>query len=155
MDALKYVKDWTSEKGAELVEFALTFPLLLLVVMGIIDFGLLFQRYQVLTNAAREGARVGALPGYGNADIIARVDQYLLGTSLSSTTVTTTPGAPALLPIGGTGCITVIPVTTSFTHTYIFIGGIGNFFNQSFGTKTLTATASMRKEQPAVPCPGS
>ena len=39
-------------------------PLLLLVLFGIIDFGFMFQRYVVLTNAAMEGARVGILPGY-------------------------------------------------------------------------------------------
>ena len=33
-------------------------------MLGIIDFGFLFQRYEVVTNAAREGARVAILPGY-------------------------------------------------------------------------------------------
>ena len=55
---------WASERGAELVEFAFVFPTLLLVMLGIIDFGFLFQRYEVVTNAAREGARVAILPGY-------------------------------------------------------------------------------------------
>ncbi len=56
-------RGWRSESGAELVELALALPLLLLVVMGIIDFGFLFQRYEVVTNAAREGARIATLPG--------------------------------------------------------------------------------------------
>ena len=43
-------------------------PLLLLMLFGIIDFGFMFQRYVVLTNAAMEGARVGILPGYSDAD---------------------------------------------------------------------------------------
>ena len=75
MDALKYVRQWKSEKGAELVEFALTFPLLLLVMLGIIDFGLLLHRVQVLTNAAREGARIAVLPNYNQADVTARVNE--------------------------------------------------------------------------------
>ena len=58
-----------SQAGAELVEFALVLPLLLLVFGGIIDFGLLLQRQQVLTNAAREGARLAVLPGYAMADV--------------------------------------------------------------------------------------
>ena len=53
-----------SERGAELIEFALVFPVLLLVVLGIVDFGFLFQRMEVVTNAAREGARMAVLPGY-------------------------------------------------------------------------------------------
>ena len=40
---------------------ALTLPLLLLVVFGIFDFGFMFQRYEVVTNAAREAARIGVL----------------------------------------------------------------------------------------------
>ncbi len=47
-------------------------PLLLLVMFGIVDFGFLFQRYVVLTNAAMEGARVAVLPGYTDTDAEAR-----------------------------------------------------------------------------------
>src|SRR5207248_3214821 len=57
-----------SESGAELIEFALTLPLLLLLVLGIIEFGFMFQEYEVLTNAAREGARIAVLPTYGATD---------------------------------------------------------------------------------------
>ncbi len=47
------------------------FRLLLLIVAGIADFGFLFQRYEVVTNAAREGARLAVLPddGYTDADV--------------------------------------------------------------------------------------
>ena len=48
-------------------------PVLLLLVFGIVDFGFMFQRYVVLTNAAAEGARVASLPGYTAADAQARV----------------------------------------------------------------------------------
>ena len=66
-----------SEDGAQLVEFALVLPLLLLVVLGIAEFGFMFQRYEVVTNAAREGARLAVLPGYTDADVQARVAAYL------------------------------------------------------------------------------
>ena len=61
-----------SQAGAELVEFALVLPILLLVFGGIVDFGLLLQRQQVITNAAREGARLAVLPGYAIADVDGR-----------------------------------------------------------------------------------
>ncbi len=61
-----------SEKGAELIEFAFILPLLLFVVVGIIDFGFTFQRYEVVTNAAREGARIAVLPGYAATDACQR-----------------------------------------------------------------------------------
>ena len=76
---------WACERGAELVEFAFVFPLLLLVMLGIVDFGFLFQRYEVVTNAAREGARVAILPGYQTADVQARVNQYLTAGGLTPT----------------------------------------------------------------------
>ena len=71
------------DKGAELIEFALVFPLLLLVMFGIMDFGLLFQRYETVTNAAREGARIAVLPGYAQPDVQARVTQYLAAAGLT------------------------------------------------------------------------
>ena len=65
------------EAGSEIIECALALPLVLMVALGIVDFGLLFQRYEVVTNAAHEGARVAALPGYSNTDVQARVTSYL------------------------------------------------------------------------------
>ena len=55
-------------------------------MFGIMDFGLLFQRYETVTNAAREGARVAVLPGYAQADVQARVTQYLAAAGLDGDT---------------------------------------------------------------------
>ena len=63
MAPIKVLRRWRSEDGAQLVEFALVLPLLLFVVLGIAEFGFIFQRYEVVTNAAREGARIAVLPG--------------------------------------------------------------------------------------------
>ena len=51
-----------SERGAAIIETALTLPILLLVAVGIFEFGRAYQTWQVMTNAAREGARVAVLP---------------------------------------------------------------------------------------------
>ncbi len=75
---------WRSEHGAELIEFAIALPILLLVVAGIADYAFLFQRYEVITNAAREGARVGLLPDYDEDDIADRVNSYLAASGLAS-----------------------------------------------------------------------
>lgn len=48
------------EKGNVTLELAAVLPLLLLIVAGIIDLGLLFWEKEVLTNASREGARAAA-----------------------------------------------------------------------------------------------
>ncbi|MGI5862200.1 MAG: TadE family protein [Myxococcales bacterium] len=48
-------------RGAAALEFALVLPLLLLLVLGGIDWGFYFFAEQVVVNAAREGARAGSL----------------------------------------------------------------------------------------------
>ena len=60
-----------------MIEAAMTLPLLLLVCVGIIEFGRLYQTWQVMTNAAREGARIAVLPTQINGGVDARVRQYL------------------------------------------------------------------------------
>jgi Flp pilus assembly protein TadG len=50
---------WKNDRGATIVEFSIVLPLLLLLIFGIIDFGLLLYNKQILTNACREGARAG------------------------------------------------------------------------------------------------
>jgi hypothetical protein len=47
--------------GVAAVEFGLLLPVLLLILFGIINFGLLFYDQAVVTNAAREGARWAAI----------------------------------------------------------------------------------------------
>lgn len=49
------------ESGQSIVEFALILPVLMLIVVGIIEFGWLFNGKITLTSAAREGARVAAI----------------------------------------------------------------------------------------------
>jgi Flp pilus assembly protein TadG len=47
------------QSGQALVELALVLPLLLILAFGIVEFGLLMYNKAVITNASREGARVG------------------------------------------------------------------------------------------------
>jgi len=103
------------DDGAELIEFALVFPLLLLVLFGIIDFGLLFQRYEAVTNAAREGARVAVLPGYAQADVEARATQYLVAAGLTATP-TFSYTAPQAVNVGG-ACVTMSTLSAVYLMT--------------------------------------
>jgi Flp pilus assembly protein TadG len=140
------------DKGAELIEFALVFPLLLLVLFGILDYGLMFQRYETVTNAAREGARIAVLPGYAPADVQARVTQYLAAAGLTATP-TFAYTAPQAVDVGG-ACVTITGVTVGYPHQFIVIGKIITLFGGGgFTSKTLTATARMRFEGAAMACP--
>ena len=49
------------ESGQALIEFALVLPVLILIVVGIIDFGFAFNQWNTAQNAAREGARIAAV----------------------------------------------------------------------------------------------
>lgn len=141
------------DQGAQLVEFALVLPLLLLVLLGILDFGLLFQRYEVLTNAAREGARIAILPGYSEADAQNRVIQYLQASGLEDMP-TFTPVSTQAVPIGGSRCITLRGFSVTYPHSYLFLGGIISYFGGgALTTDSLTVTTHMRSERAAVPCP--
>lgn len=53
------------ESGQALAEMALAVPILLLLVFGMIEFGSAWRSYQVITNAAREGARRAVMPPDG------------------------------------------------------------------------------------------
>jgi Flp pilus assembly protein TadG len=54
------------QKGASAVEFAIILPFLVVLVFGIIEFGLLLYNQQVITNASREGARAGIVGDCNN-----------------------------------------------------------------------------------------
>lgn len=47
------------EEGQDLVEYALVLPLFILLMLGIVEFSLLYLQYSTIANAAREGARAG------------------------------------------------------------------------------------------------
>ncbi len=73
-------------KGQALIEFALVLPLLLLLVMGIIDFGLIMQQYLTLQHGVREGARMASV-GATDSAVTSRVEE-ILSTRWSSDEVT-------------------------------------------------------------------
>jgi Flp pilus assembly protein TadG len=157
MAAMKSNRRIRSERGAELIEFALVFPLLLFVVLGLVDFGFLFQRMEVVTNGAREGARIAVLPGYNNADVKARVLSYLnaggVATTATNPTVTCDgcdPATPFTIAMPApTAAMSGKRVRVVYTYQYLFIGSFVGFFGGSFGTVPITGVAVMRDEIPA------
>ena len=50
-----------SESGQSMVEFALLLPILLVVALGILQFGIIYNNYVTLTDATRAGARKAAV----------------------------------------------------------------------------------------------
>ena len=85
-----------SERGQSLVEFALVLPIFLVLVLGIIDFGLGLKSWITITNAAREGARYAAVTCgevSDDTDVIAKTEDAAADLSEDVTvTVTNCPG---------------------------------------------------------------
>jgi Flp pilus assembly protein TadG len=143
----------SSDSGAELVEMALAFPLLFVLVAAIVDFGLLFQQYEVITNAAREGARVAVRYPYSTADAEARVDSYITQSFMTDPTgYTKDVGDLTPVNVGG-NCMNTVTVTVTYPHQYLFLSGIASYFGSTFGTQTLTAASTMRTEVAESTCP--
>jgi Flp pilus assembly protein TadG len=89
------MKRFRSQKGAALLETAIVLPIILVVCVGIFEFGRAYQTWQVLTNAAREGARAAVIQGTTDTDITTRVRNYMQGGALpnySTASVTITRG---------------------------------------------------------------
>jgi len=91
-----------SERGTALLETALTLPLLLLVSVSIFEFGRAYQTWQVLTNAAREGARIAVLPNVTATQVETRVRAYMdSGQLQNSTSATVLVDGNQTVSIGG------------------------------------------------------
>lgn len=58
-------KPWRDERGANLLEFALVVPVLMLIVFGIIEFGVAYNNSLSLRAGAQEGARAGVVANFG------------------------------------------------------------------------------------------
>ncbi len=136
-----------NDKGTAAVEFALVLPILLFVLFAIIELSIAMYDKAVITNASREGARMGILmaldPRPDAAAIAAVVSSYTAANLISfspaapSTTVTGAPCAPA--PATG-GYITV-----SVAYTYNFFV-LPNFMKSLTGPLVLNGAAVMRCE---------
>jgi TadE-like protein len=137
-----------SERGVELIEFALVLPLLLFIIMGLVDFGFMFQRFEVVSNAAREGARMAVLPGYVTADVEARIQDYLTTGGVDATSLNTTVGVTNVtIPTGGGGPL--MPgkrVQVTYASPYLFLGPLAGWFGGTFTAANLTGVAIMRIE---------
>jgi hypothetical protein len=75
-----------NEQGVAAAEFALVLPVLLLLLFGTIEFGMMMYGREVVTNAAREGARAGIVQGPNKPtgpQVEQIADTYLTGTGIN------------------------------------------------------------------------
>jgi Flp pilus assembly protein TadG len=150
------LKNENCQQGQAIVEFAFVLPILCLLLLGIIEFGVLFYNKAMTTNASREGARTGITLNVLNvsgtktcvavpdADIEAAVNAYLESKLISfgdvnqiNTTVTRVGNSPDCDLNPGTVAVDVV-----YQHSYLAIPrfmGLGN-------TIAINATTIMNRE---------
>ena len=140
----------SSERGTALLETALTLPLLLLVSVGIFEFGRAYQTWQVVTNAAREGARLAVLPNPVAGAVDARVRSYLTSGQLANVAGATIAVNPAAtVSIGGGATASASLVTVNYPFQFIVLQPVARLLvsGSTLGAPfTLTASAEMRNE---------
>ena len=86
------IRSLKNKKGQSLVETALVLPIIVLILTGIIDFGLMFNNYLVITSASREGARNAAV-GASDVDIISSIMDMTSTLDATKMTITIYPAA--------------------------------------------------------------
>ena len=125
----------------------IVFPIFMLLTAAVVDFGMLMRNYEVVTNAAREGARVAVLDAnYTDDDIEARVDAYLASAGMSGSHTVTVANVPV---VTGAGSFTARSVTLNYTYQWAVLGGFATFFGGDFDTIALQASSVMRAETQA------
>jgi Flp pilus assembly protein TadG len=139
------------QKGAALLEAAITIPIILLISVGIFEFGRAYQTWQVLTNASREGARLAVIEGSTDTDVRTRVNQYLVNGGLKSVSDSAIPIDRNVKFTGATACP---PCGTRVQIQYPFQFMVLNPVVQLVvpqdslgkGTYTMTSQSLMRNE---------
>jgi Flp pilus assembly protein TadG len=129
-------------EGQALVEFALVLPVLILLLLGIVEFGLLLYNQQVITNASREGARYGIvarIPRMPADSIEAVVDAYA-----GSRLITFGSGEPQTdVSWDGTTFGDNLTVLVTFDYDFLVLP---NFVGALVGGSTLEARTVMKYE---------
>ncbi len=132
------------ERGQALVEFAIIIPILLAVLLGIVEFARAWQIQQVVTNAAREGARFAVLATTTtDASIATVMDTYMSSanmdmsyTSYNIRNLVNQSGDPDT-------------ITVSYDYQYSLFGPVINLLGGGGGTPgsvNLSSTSIMRNE---------
>jgi Flp pilus assembly protein TadG len=131
------------------VEFALVAPVLVLLVFGMIEFGRMVMVQQVLTNAAREGARVAILSSSTDAQVTSAVVAYMTSGQLPTDAVASAKVAvERTVPFAASN--TASRVTVSYPFNFTVLNPVMRLVKAGAtageGTTTMVSVAMMRNE---------
>ena len=148
--------DTDDERGVALVEFALVLPIVLVILMGMLDFGKAFNYWLDETQLSSAGARWAAVnnwPGKVPADGAQKLANYIQSQAdtselLSGGTSATKARVCVSFPVNpttGTSGKVSDPVTVTVDTTYRWLAFLGKFARLPTST-ALKATSTMRLE---------
>ena len=133
------------QNGGAVVEFAIILPLLIALLFGIVEFGLLLYNKQIITNASREGARAGVVVGLDRSPSTEEhktLSENVARTYCSNYLVTFSDSATPLSVVSTyTGISFEDELTVKVTYLYDFL--VLKIF---FGPIFLTESTTMRLE---------
>ncbi len=131
-----------AEAGTSIIEATIVLPLMLLLVFGIAEFGISFTRWNSLTNAVREGARVGVVfrAPCDNAAVTTLIEttvsDFADSSGIDPANITTTVAGEC----DGTGSQLI--VTSKVPYNYIALSALAGFAPST----DLSARTVMRNE---------
>lgn len=131
----KLRRDVKNRQGQALVEFALILPVFVLLMAGILEFGLFFNSYINVSFASKEGARIASLDVNATDQSVALSVKATMPSS-AAVTVTVNPPAPRV-----TGTLVAVTVSTAHTFTTPIISSV-----VPSNPYTISAITSMRSE---------
>lgn len=141
------MKRLRNQKGAALLETAITLPLVLLVCVSVFEFGRAYQTWQVLTNAAREGARVAVLSESTDAQVTSAVKAYMQGGQLPSAALANI-SVERTVPFATSNTASRVTISYPFKFTVLnpVIRLVKSGSTTGQGTTTMVSVALMRNE---------
>jgi Flp pilus assembly protein TadG len=137
------------ERGQAMVETAIAIPILLVLMVGIFEVGRAYETWQVLTNAAREGARMAVTPSSTVPTTTALIRQYMAdGQLTNSATANVVVNKTATINVNGTA-VSASLVTVDYPFQFIMLQPVVRLVAPGAtvgGPITMRATSVMRNE---------
>lgn len=152
MTALRRLR--RADRGTSTIEFAMTAPLVLLLLLGTLDFGRALNAYVTVSNAAREGLRFAARNPAASADVAGAVAARSVPLDTTKLTVTAeysnNDGATWVAWTIGSGDVvkahsTVVRVRVSYPWSAVTTM-VGAFFIAGTGSATFSTVSTGRAE---------
>ena len=136
-------------RGTAIVEMALVLPIFFMVVLGIVEFGRAMMVGQMVTNAAREGTRMGIIDGETNATVTAWIESFLndsINVAAADVTVTITvdPATGNPDPFDQIGNASAKDLVT--VHVSVPFDEVSYIPGDYLSGKNLSAQSAMRHE---------